>query len=106
MELLTGQTPASHPRRRDHQVHLIEQREVCMTCMKMLYSQPSQRLTVSQALTGIANISEMVQYNAGALRVTDGRALAAAALCVADGRASARRVAVDVVIGDLLDGVR
>ena len=105
MELLTGQTPASHPRRRDHQVHLIEQREVCMTCM-MLYSQPSQRLTVSQALTGIANISEMVEYNAGAFRVTDGRALAAAVLCVADGRASARRVAVDVVIGDLLDGVR
>ena len=106
MELLTGQTPASHPRCRDRQVHLMEQREVCMTCMKMLYSQPSQRLTVSQALTGIANISETVEYIAGALRVTDGCALAAAALCVADGRASARRVAVDVVVGDLLDGVR
>ena len=106
MELFTGQTPASHPHHRDRQVHPIEQREVCMTCMKTLHSKPCQRLTVPQALTEMANISETVEYIAGALRVTDGRALAAVALCVANGRASARHVAVDVVVVDLLDGVR
>ena len=122
MELFTGQTPASHPRHRDRQVHLIEQREVRLTCMKMLHSQPSQRLTVSQALIEMANIGETVEYSDGALRVTDGRALAAGAPCVADGRPSAPRVAdsgavavalrdgalrvaVDVVVGDLPVGV-
>ena len=90
---VTGQTTASHPRHRDHQVHLMEQKEVRLTCMKMLHSQPSQRLTVSQALPEMANIGETVEYSAGALRVTDGRALAAGAPCVANGRAGARRVA-------------
>ena len=81
MELFTGQTPASHLRQRDRQVHLLKQREVHMTCMKMLHSQPSQRLTVSQAPTEMANIGETVEYSAGDLRVTDGRA---GARCVAD----------------------
>ena len=111
MELFTGQTPTSHPRHRDHHVHLIEQREVRLTCMKMLHSQPSQRLTVAQALTEIANIGETVEYSAGALRVTDGRALAAGAPCVVDGHANARRVADDGTVavalcaGALLVGV-
>ena len=58
MELLTGQTSASHPRHRDRQVHLIEQREVRLMCTKMLHSQPTQHLTVSQALPEMANIGE------------------------------------------------
>ena len=59
MELFTGQHQPGH---RDRQVHLIEQREVRLTCMKMLHSQPSQRLTVSQALTEMANDGETVEY--------------------------------------------
>ena len=60
---------------------------------------------MSQALTEMANIGETVEYSAGALRVTDGRALAAGAGHVADSGAVAvapragARVAVDVVVG-------
>ena len=42
--------------------------------MKMSHSQHSQRLTVSQLLPEMTNISETVEYSDGALRVTDGRA--------------------------------
>ena len=91
MELFTGQKPASHPRHRDRQVHLIEQREVRLTCMKMLHSQPSQRLTVSQALPEMVNICETVEYSDGVLRVTDGRTGAHVAVGVV--------VGVDVVVG-------
>ena len=94
---VTGQTPASHPRHRDHQVHLVEQKEVRLTCTKMLHSQPSQRLTVSQALPEMANIGETVEYIAGALRVTDGRACARR---VADCGTVAFPVAVGVVVGE------
>ena len=67
MELFTGQTPASHPCHRDRQVHLIEQREVRLTCIKLMHSQPSQRLTVSQVLPEMTNIGETVEFSDGAL---------------------------------------